>query len=91
MGYPPAGVHEVLVDGTGVATGVVGMQVVDGEQQPAQVTAGGLLVEVATAGGAVAARGIDSRDRRRRVDQPAHRGRHGATGRAGRWSTTMPW
>ena len=31
--------HEVLVDGTGVATGVVGMQVVDGEQQPAQVTA----------------------------------------------------
>lgn len=59
VGYPPAGVHEVLVDGTGVATGVVGMQVVDGEQQPAQVAAAGLLVEVDTAGGAVAAQGLD--------------------------------
>jgi len=59
VGYPPAGVHEVLVDSTGVATGVVGMQVVDGEQQPAQVTAAGLLVEVATGGSAVAARGVD--------------------------------
>ncbi len=59
VSYPPAGVHEVLVDGTGVATGVVGMQVVDGEQQPAQVMAGGLLIEVDTSGGAVAARGLD--------------------------------
>jgi hypothetical protein len=60
LGYPPAGAHEVLLDSTGVATGVEGMQVVDGEQQPARLPAGSLLIEVDSGGGAVAARGVDA-------------------------------
>jgi hypothetical protein len=59
VGRPEAGVHEVVVDTTGAATGVEGTQVVDGEQRPAQVVMGGMAVETTTAGGALAARGID--------------------------------
>jgi hypothetical protein len=56
--YPEAGVHEVLVDVTGAATGVEGMHMVDGEQRPDRVAVGGLLVETTTEGGALAARGL---------------------------------
>jgi outer membrane protein assembly factor BamB len=51
LDYPPAGVHEVLVDVSGTATGVVGMQVVDGERRPEQVAVDGLAVEVVPSNG----------------------------------------
>ena len=49
--YPPAGVHEVLVDVSGTATGVAGMQVIDGERRPEQVAVDALSVEVVPSSG----------------------------------------
>ena len=51
LDYPPAGVHEVLVDVSGTATGVVGMQVIDGERRPEQVPVDGLSVELVASSG----------------------------------------
>ena len=51
LDHPPAGVHEVLVDVSGTATGVAGMQVIDGERRPEQVAVDGLSVEVVPSSG----------------------------------------
>jgi hypothetical protein len=59
LGYPTAGVHEVLVDSNGVVTGTAGALVVDGEPQPPQVEVAGVRVETTDAGGALAVRGLD--------------------------------
>jgi outer membrane protein assembly factor BamB len=59
VGRPAAGVHEVLLDGSGVVTGVAGTLVVDGEQRPLRVEVGGTTLEVTTAAGALALRSVD--------------------------------